>query len=170
MYVRGLYERYGTFEDQAKEKSGNQTYIKTKDNSGKKERKCFRDESSDEPDALDELPMGEFHRINHSLPVIDTLISAFSQRIAANSGLSWYIVFNLVGILSLVEKWKKELDNKGYAGAILMDLSKAFDRINRELLIAKLYAYGFSKDALKLINSYMSDRWQRIKVGKSFSS
>ena len=40
-------------------------------------------------------------------------------------------------LLSLIEKWKKELDNKGYAGAILMDLSKAFDTINHELLIAK---------------------------------
>ena len=68
-------------------------------------------------------------------------------------------------LLSLIEKW-----NKGYAGAILMDLSKAFDTINHELLIAKLYAYGFSKDALKLINSYMSDRWQRRKIDKSFSS
>ena len=51
-----------------------------------------------------------------------------------------------------------------------MDLSKAFDTINEELLIAKLYACGFSKDALKLINSYMSDRWQRIKIDKSLSS
>ena len=73
-------------------------------------------------------------------------------------------------LLSLIEKWTKELDNKGYAGAILMDLSKAFDTINHELQIAKLYAYGFSKDALKLINSYMFDRWQRTKIDKSFSS
>ena len=73
-------------------------------------------------------------------------------------------------LLSLIEKWKKELDNKGYAGAVLMDLSKAFDTINHELLIAKLYAYGFSKDALKLINSYMSDRWQRTKINNTFSS
>ena len=51
-----------------------------------------------------------------------------------------------------------------------MDLSKAFDTINRELLIAKLCAYVFSKDALKLINSYMSDGWQRTKIDKSFSS
>ena len=72
--------------------------------------------------------------------------------------------------MPLIEKWKKELDNKGYAGAILMDLSKAFDTINHELLIAKLYAYGFSKDALELINSYMSDRRQRTKIDKSFSS
>ena len=51
-----------------------------------------------------------------------------------------------------------------------MDLSKAFDTINHELLIQKLYAYGFSKDALKMINSYMSDCWQRTKIDKSSSS
>ena len=51
---------------------------------------------------------------------------------------------------------------------MLMDLSKAFDAINHELLTAKLYAYGFSKDALKLINTYMSDRWQRTKIDKCF--
>ena len=50
-----------------------------------------------------------------------------------------------------------------------MDLLKAFDTINHELLIAKLYAYGFSKDALKLIFSYMPDRWQRCKINNSFS-
>ena len=73
-------------------------------------------------------------------------------------------------LLSLIEKWKKELDNKGYAGAILMDSSKEFDPTNHELLIGKLYAYGFSKETLKLINSYVSDRWQRTKIDKSFSS
>ena len=74
-------------------------------------------------------------------------------------------------LLSLIEKWKKTLDDNGYTtGAILMDLPKASDTINHELLIAKLYAYGFSKDALKLIHSYLSDRWQRTKINKSFSS
>ena len=46
---------------------------------------------------------------------------------------------------------KKTIDNTGYTGAVLMDLSKAFDSINHELLIVKIYAYGYSKDALKLI-------------------
>ena len=40
-----------------------------------------------------------------------------------------------------------------------MDLPKAFDTINHEVLIAKLCAYGFSKDALKLIHSYISNHW-----------
>ncbi len=53
-------------------------------------------------------------------------------------------------------------------GAVLMDLSKAFDTINHELLIAKLHAYGFEKEALKL--SYLSNRWQRTKINTSFSS
>ena len=73
-------------------------------------------------------------------------------------------------LLSLIEKWKIVLDSKGYGGAVLMDLSKAFDTINHDLLIAKLRAYGFSKESLKLIKSYLSNRWQRTKVNLSFSS
>ena len=73
-------------------------------------------------------------------------------------------------LLSLIEKWKLTLDNRGYAGAILMDLSKAFDTINHELLVAKLNAYGFSNSALKLILDYLSDRWQRVKVNATFST
>ena len=62
------------------------------------------------------------------------------------------------------------LDNNGFAGGILMDLSKAFDTINHRLLIAKLYAYGFDKDALELILNYLSNRWHRTKINASFSS
>ena len=51
-----------------------------------------------------------------------------------------------------------------------MDLSKAFDTLNHEILIAKLYVYGLNKDSLKLINDYLSNRWQRTKIIKSFSS
>ena len=74
-------------------------------------------------------------------------------------------------LLAMIEKWKKSLDGKrGYAGAILMDLSKAFDTINHELLIAKLEAYGFGDSALETMQSYLSDRWQRTKVNSSFST
>ena len=62
------------------------------------------------------------------------------------------------------------LDKNGYAGAVLMDLSKAFDTLNHELLLAKLNAYGFSKDALHLIRSYLKYRWQRCKINTTFSS
>ena len=73
-------------------------------------------------------------------------------------------------LLPLIEKWKKTLNGKGYTGAVLMDLSKAFDTINHELLTTKIYANRFSKDALKLIFSYILDSWQRSKINKRFSS
>ena len=73
-------------------------------------------------------------------------------------------------LISLLEKWKSTLDKKGYTGAILMDLSKAFDCMDHELLLAKLYAYGFSKSAVNMIKSYLGDRWQRTKINCEFSS
>ena len=73
-------------------------------------------------------------------------------------------------LLTLLENWRKMLDRRGYGGAILMDLSKAFDTLNHDLLIAKLHAYGFEYKSLLLIKSYLSNRWQRTKINTSFSS
>ena len=46
--------------------------------------------------------------------------------------------------MSLIENWKWVLDEKGFGGAVLMDLSKDFNTIKHDLLIAKLYAYDCS--------------------------
>ena len=51
----------------------------------------------------------------------------------------------------MIEMWRKALDEKKVAGAILTDLSKAFDCLSHELLIATLDAYSFETSALKLI-------------------
>ena len=72
-------------------------------------------------------------------------------------------------LLGLVEKWKASLDKKGYARAVLMDLLKAFDTINHELLLAKLNAYGFDKNSLEIMRNYLSNCWQRTKIN-TFSS
>ena len=73
-------------------------------------------------------------------------------------------------LLRLTENWKKSLGNKGFSGAILVDLSKVFDTLNPNLLIAKLRVYGFQHDTLKLLRCYLSKRWHRTKVNTSFSS
>lgn len=73
-------------------------------------------------------------------------------------------------LMSLIEKWKESIDNGGAFGAVLTDLSKAFDCLPHDLLIAKLNAYGFDKKALKLIFSYLSSRKQRVKVNNSYST
>ena len=51
-----------------------------------------------------------------------------------------------------------------------MDLSKAFDTLNHYLSLAKLHAYDFDRDSLKVLNSYLSNRYKRTKINKSFSS
>ena len=51
-----------------------------------------------------------------------------------------------------------------------MNFSKAFDTINHDLLIAKLGVYGFGTASLKLVRSYLTNRFQRTKVNTSFSS
>ena len=69
----------------------------------------------------------------------------------------------------MIEKIKILRDNKTFCAAIRKDLSKAFDYIPYDLLIAKLNAYGFDQEALKRIYSYVFYRPQNVKVGFSFS-
>ena len=53
---------------------------------------------------------------------------------------------------------------------IFVDLSKAFDTVKHEILIRKLELYGFRGLPLKLIFSYLSERYQVTKINDSISS
>ena len=72
-------------------------------------------------------------------------------------------------LVNMLEKWKNTLDKGGFVCAIFMDLSKAFDTMNHDLLIAKLGAYGFQEDALVFMKSYFTNRQQRVRVNSNFS-
>ena len=68
-------------------------------------------------------------------------------------------------LLTMLEKWKKkEIDNGSYVSALFMDLSKAFDTINHDLMLAKLKACGFSTNAFNLM-----DRKQKAQINNKFS-
>ena len=70
----------------------------------------------------------------------------------------------------MIEKWKESVDSIGAFGALMADLSKAFDYLHHELVIAKLDAYGFDTKSVKLIQQCFSNRKQRVKVGNAYSS
>ena len=58
--------------------------------------------------------------------------------------------FTQHALFRLIQKWQAELDSGGYVGTILMDLSKAYDCLSHDLLIAKLEAYGLDVGILNL--------------------
>ena len=72
-------------------------------------------------------------------------------------------------LLNLLKNWQKTLDMSGVIGTVLMDLSKTYDCLPHDLLIAKLAAYCFEDSATSLISDYLSKRYQRVKIGSVFS-
>ena len=59
------------------------------------------------------------------------------------------------------------MDGHQYVGAVLIDLSKAFDCLPHDLIVAKLKDYGLSTDASAFLESYLSDRKQRVKISQA---
>ena len=65
-------------------------------------------------------------------------------------------------LLDMVRSWQS---CSGKVGAVLVDLSKAFDSLSYDLLIAKMAAYGFDFQSLKLFYRYLFNRKHRVRIG-----
>ena len=94
---------------------------------------------------------------NQMLPFIDNLMSSFLS--AYRSRYSTQHV-----LLRLIEQWRACLAQNKVVGGILVDLSKAFDCLPHDVLIAKLEAYGVEKSSILLLMSYLKDRKQAVKI------
>ena len=69
----------------------------------------------------------------------------------------------------LIENWKQSLANQKFVRAVLVDFSKVFDCVPHNFLIAKMHAYGFSIDSLKIFFSYLKGRKQNVKINNTYS-
>ena len=74
---------------------------------------------------------------------------------------------NCLSILN--EKIVKGLDSGLYTGMVLIDLQKAFDTINHEILLQKMKFIGFSTEAIEWFKSYLSNRQFKIKINNTLS-
>ena len=86
-------------------------------------------------------------------PILSQFVSAYRKHFSTQHVL-----------LRLIEEWRLGLDNKKVVGAVLMDLSKAFDCLSHDLIIAKLAAYGLGDGALQIVYSYLKNRKQSVKM------
>ena len=69
----------------------------------------------------------------------------------------------------MIEKLKQLLEQGREYAALPTDLSKAFDCLPHDLIKAKLHAYRFDKASLRLMHSYLTDRYQGVKINNSYS-
>ena len=73
-------------------------------------------------------------------------------------------------LIKICNDISRNLDNSKVTYLTLLDYSKAFDIINIDLLIAKLHYYGFSNSALNWMSSYLSSRYQHVKLNGNLSN
>ena len=104
------------------------------------------------------------------MKVFERSMSSFFDNFLSKQQCSFWKGCSTQRLLALLEKWKRVVDSDEMFGALLTDLSKAFDCLDQKLLIAKLNANGFSLPVLKLVHDYLSNRKQRTKVNRTYSS
>ena len=68
-----------------------------------------------------------------------------------------------------LKEWRLYLDDNYFVGTVMTDLSKAFDCLPHDLLIAKLEAYGFDNYTIRYVYSYLKNRKQCVKINNTYS-
>lgn len=72
-------------------------------------------------------------------------------------------------LLKTIDEWRVSLDHGECVGTVKIDLSKAFDSIDHNLLLNKLSSYGILDDEYRWFSNYLSDRMQRVSVNGGYS-
>ncbi len=91
--------------------------------------------------------------------LLHTFQSGFRQNHSCQSSL-----------IRLIDSWLQNIDSGQIVGSVYLDLKKAFDLVDHDILINKMSMYHFTESVLTLMQSYLSNRQQCVKVGTQKSS
>ena len=75
-----------------------------------------------------------------------------------------------VALANLTENILDNMDNGLVTGAVFLDLSKAFDTVDHQLLLKKLKSLGLNNNSMDWFKSYLSSREQVVSIGNCLSS
>ena len=73
-------------------------------------------------------------------------------------------------LVNIIDKWIEERNNGNVNVVILLDLKKAFDVVDHDIMARKLEIYGFNEKAFAVFNSYMTNRTQQVQIGNALSN
>ena len=104
--------------------------------------------------------------------ICDQLYQYLDENGLLNSGQSGFrsLHSTLTTLLETNDNWRVNIDRGLLNGVIFIDLKKAFDTIDHEIILKKLAKYGVDQDALKCFKSYLTNRMQRCNVDNYLSS
>ena len=144
------------------------------------------------PDALKKAKVtlifkkGERSDINNYRPIsVLPVITGIFERHVSSCLISFLETYKLVyehqsgfrrhhscqtSLTEIVDKWLTALNNNETVGTVFLDLSKAFDLVNHQLLLQKLAAYKFSSSTLSWFDSYLKNRYQQVSISGKLSS
>ena len=69
-------------------------------------------------------------------------------------------------LIEIIDNMKSAIDNDKYVCGIFLDLSKAFDTVNHDILLRKLHHYGIRGQTNRLFKSYLTNRKQSVEIDK----
>lgn len=101
----------------------------------------------------------QLHEYLNSTNILHRTQSGFRKRHSCQTAITY-----------LTDTFMKHIDNGELVGCVYLDLKKAFDLVDYDILIHKLTLYNFSSNTVKWFKSYITKRTQIVKVGNNVSS
>lgn len=103
--------------------------------------------------------------------LVDSQIQSYfiSNKLLTDSQHAYRAGHSTSALIQMTD-WLKAIDNSLLVGAVMLDITAAFDVLDHSLLVVKFQCYGFNSSALKWIQSYLSCRSQKMYLNGSLSS